>query len=113
MSQAELARFAAAVADDPALADNIRSLQTTAEVTERLRADGFDVTPEEVEWAAGYAAEQAAELGDDQLDGVTGGSLLVVGIGAGLLALGALPGVAMGVTALGFHVAKKLGAKID
>lgn len=113
MSQAELARFAAALADDPALADKVRSLRTAAEVTQRLRAEGFDVSPEEVERAAGLAAEQAAELADDQLDGVTGGSLLMLGIGAGLIAFCSLPAIGGGIAAVGLVVAKKLGAKID
>ncbi|MBP2230948.1 putative ribosomally synthesized peptide with nif11-like leader [Azospirillum agricola] len=84
MSQTELDRFAAAVSDNPALAQDYKDLGSAAAMAARLRADGYDVSDAELE----DAARSGRTLSDEQLDRVTGGALGLV-FGA-LTAVGAV-----------------------
>lgn len=87
MSQAELERFAASARANPALADDYANLATVAEVSAKLRQDGFDVADAEVE----ELLQRGGALTDEQLDHVSGGAIaatLVGGAFVGLLALG-------------------------
>lgn len=98
MSQAELQRFAAAVQAEPALAERYATAATTAELAERMRADGYDIAEAEV------AAAQArgSELSDGQLDAVSGGLAVSAVIAANIFALvlgGAVVGSAIGIVA--------------
>lgn len=115
MSQSELDRFAEAMRGAPAMAEDYARLKTAAEVAARMRCDGYDITVAEVEEAARRGGETpAGELDDAQLDGVSGGSILLpLGIGAGIVAFCSLPALGMGLAAVGVHIARKLGAKID
>lgn len=113
MSQTEFERFATALRANPALAEGYRTLPTVAAVAERMRADGYDVSEPEIEQAARLGTAHAASLTDEQLEQVTGGSLLVLGIGAAVMAVAMLPGIAMGLSFAGLQIAKSLGAKID
>ncbi|SMH28695.1 Nif11-like leader peptide family RiPP precursor [Azospirillum agricola] len=86
MSQTDLQRFADAIRTTPDLLERYAGLAGPAEVAAQLRADGYDVSGDEVE--AGMS--RGRELSDEQLDQVSGGSILAtaaigVAVGAGAL----------------------------
>ncbi|SMH30356.1 Nif11-like leader peptide family RiPP precursor [Azospirillum agricola] len=72
MSQAEIERFVTAANTTPALIETYRTATDAADMATRLRADGYDVTDAEI--AAVIAGHGNAELSDEELDGVAGGS---------------------------------------
>lgn len=88
MTQAELQRLAATIEARPALAEAYSTIASLDDLAERLRADGYDVTDEEV--AAAHRA--GATLSDEQLDRVAGGvvleAMLLFGV-LGILVMGA------------------------
>lgn len=69
MSQAELQRFAAAITDETASAERYRGAATPADLATLMRADGYDVTDDEVT----AVLRRNVELTDSQLDAVAGG----------------------------------------
>lgn len=72
MSQAEFERFVATLKSKPELAESYASASDPAELAERLRADGYDISEADI---AGKLAETPAEvLSDGDLDRVAGGS---------------------------------------
>lgn len=73
MSQPEFERFVATVKAKPELAESYASAAGPAELAERLRADGYDIS--EADIASRLAETPAgAVLSDGDLDGVAGGS---------------------------------------
>lgn len=87
MSLAEMERFVEAVRAAPDLLESYGGMDAGA-VAARLRADGYDVTDEEV----AEAGRRGAELSEEQLDQVTGGSLILMAVG----------GATFGASMLGF-----------
>lgn len=69
MSQTELQRFATAVKDQSALAERYTAAATPADLAMLMRADGYDVTDDEVT----AVLRRNGELTDSQLDAVVGG----------------------------------------
>lgn len=69
LSQSELQRFAAAFQADPSIAMPYGSATGPDELAALMRADGFDVTDEEVR----SAQDSHGELPDELLDQVSGG----------------------------------------
>lgn len=98
MSQAELQRFAAAVQAEPALAERYATAATPAELAQRMRADGYDISDAEV----AEAQARGSELSDGQLDAVSGGFAVSAVIAANIFGLvlgGAVIGSAIGFVA--------------
>ncbi|MBP2230952.1 Nif11-like leader peptide family RiPP precursor [Azospirillum agricola] len=90
MSQVDIQRFAAAVQADPSLLDAYRDIADPAALVARLRADGYDVSDDEI----AAAIRRGRELSDEQLDQVSGGGVLVaVGVAATALAVVAITGL--------------------
>lgn len=69
MSHTELQRFASAALNDTALAGRYAAVRSPADLAGLMRADGYDVTDDEV--AAAFHKDP--DLSDDQLDAVAGG----------------------------------------
>lgn len=98
MSTRELERFASSLRDEPGFVASYVALANPADVAAQARADGFDVTDEEV--LAAY--EAGSELSEGQLDQISGGvigelicaGLIVAGI-AGFLGIGGYIGGAL------------------
>lgn len=86
MSQTELQRFAAAVQADPARAEAYAAVATPGDLAVRLRAEGYDVTYEEV----ADAVLRGEQLSDEQLDQVSGGAIVTTALVGGAIGLGAL-----------------------
>ncbi|WP_147395296.1 Nif11-like leader peptide family RiPP precursor [Azospirillum cavernae] len=73
MSQSEIERLLAAVTSTPDLIASYHTAADAAELAQRLRADGYDISEADI---IGRLADGAdgAELSDEDLDGVAGGS---------------------------------------
>lgn len=69
MSQTELQRFATAIKNQSALAERYTAAATPADPAMLMRADGYDVTDDEVT----AVLQRNGELTDSQLDAVAGG----------------------------------------
>lgn len=70
MSQSEIERLLAAVTSTPDLIASYHTAADAAELAQRLRADGYDISEADI---IGRLAD-GAELSDEDLDGVAGGS---------------------------------------
>ncbi|WP_158600004.1 Nif11-like leader peptide family RiPP precursor [Azospirillum cavernae] len=112
MSQAEVDRFTAAVEATPSLLAPHMDVRTPVEMAARLQAAGYDITAADVEASLRCGLERSAELSDADLDRVSGGVLLTVGIGLGVAAFCAIPALVSGAVAVGLVAAQKAGVKI-
>lgn len=86
MSQTELQRLAVAVQEQPAVAERYAMVGTPEELAARLRADGYDVTEEEI----AESVRRGEQLSEEQLDQVSGGALVATALVGGAVGLGAL-----------------------
>lgn len=102
MSRKELERFAAAALDDPALVQGYLEVGSLAELAARLRADGYEVSDEEVE----AAYRRSTELSDDQLDAVSGGGAIAI-VGGMALTFGVIMGGVVAIEAIDSHAKGK------
>lgn len=93
MSGVELQRFAAAIEDNPSLAERYALATTTAELAVLMQADGYDVGEEELTAAQQAALQSGSDLTDEQLEQVAGGGVVMTVLGL------TLAGVAMAVAA--------------
>lgn len=104
MSQTELQRFAAAIQAEPARLEAYRSIATPEAFGAKLRADGYDVSDDELRAAQGAGTA----LSDEQLDQVAGGFVLETLVIAGLMTVFGVAGAMAGAVAYNVaEVAKK------